>query len=219
MSGALILFVATMFHPMHADPNDALAAFTEYAADRYWIASHLGQFLGVALIAVALVALAATTPPGRALASARIGAGGAVAGLATAAGLQAVDGIALHKMVHRWAAATGEARERVFEAAFAVRQVEIGFASLLSVLFGLTICMFGISMITGRRFPAWLGWLGLCGGLANVAAGLVQAYTGFSGLAMNVSIPASGAVLLWVITMGVLLWRAAPAIAEREEAV
>jgi hypothetical protein len=52
-----------------------------------------------------------------------------------------------------------------------------------------------------------------------VAAGAVQAYTGFSDLAMNVSMPASAAVLLWVITTGVLLWRAAPAIAAREEAV
>ena len=69
VTGGLILFVSTMFHPMQADPNDALAAFAEYAADRYWIASHLGQFLGVALIAVALIALAATTVPGRALPS------------------------------------------------------------------------------------------------------------------------------------------------------
>ena len=29
---------------MSADPNDAPAAFAEYAADRIWVATHLGQF-------------------------------------------------------------------------------------------------------------------------------------------------------------------------------
>src|SRR5206468_10518867 len=57
MSGAVTLFVATLLHPMSADPNDPPAAFAEYAADRLWVASHLGQFLGVAALGVALVAL------------------------------------------------------------------------------------------------------------------------------------------------------------------
>jgi len=60
MSGAVTLFVATLLHPMSADPNDPPAAFVEYAADRLWVASHLGQFLGVAALGVALAALAAT---------------------------------------------------------------------------------------------------------------------------------------------------------------
>ena len=39
IAGALTLFVGTFLHPMNADPNDPLAAFTEYAADHHWIAS------------------------------------------------------------------------------------------------------------------------------------------------------------------------------------
>jgi hypothetical protein len=46
-----------------------------------------------------------------------------------AATLQAVDGVALKVTVDRWAAATGEARLLAYEAAHAVRQIEIGFAS------------------------------------------------------------------------------------------
>jgi len=45
-----------MLHPMGADPGDASAAFTEYAADTHWVATHLTQFLGVALMFVGLVA-------------------------------------------------------------------------------------------------------------------------------------------------------------------
>ena len=57
IAGALTLFVGTFLHPSEADPNDPLAAFTEYAANRPWIASHLMQLFGIILIVVALVFL------------------------------------------------------------------------------------------------------------------------------------------------------------------
>jgi hypothetical protein len=210
IGGALMLFVATLLHPMSADPNDAPAAFAEYAADRLWVASHLGQFLGVAVLGVALVALAGAMEAGTPSAWARIGVVGTAASVAGAAALQAVDGVALRMMVGRWAQASGEARARAFEGAFAVRQIEVGMASLLGVVFGLTISVFGVSMLLGRRFPVWLGWVGLLGGLGTVAGGVAQAYTGFSGLAMALSMPASCVLLVWALVVGVFLWRLAP---------
>lgn len=205
------MFVATLLHPMHADPNDAVAAFTEYAADHLWVATHLGQFLGVAVLAVALVGLAAVMEEGTAAAWARIGLVGTAASVAAAAALQAVDGVALKLAVDRWAAATGAAKERAFEAAFAVRQVETGMASLLSVVFGLTVTVFAIAMLSSRRFPAWLGWTGFAGGVATVVAGIAQAHTGFSNLSMMLSMPASAALLLWAMVLGMFLWRLARA--------
>jgi hypothetical protein len=38
ISGALLFLVGTFLHPMEADPNVPLAAFTKYAADLNWIA-------------------------------------------------------------------------------------------------------------------------------------------------------------------------------------
>src|SRR5215831_7887895 len=137
---------------------------------------------------------------------ARIGVVGTAASVAAAAGLQAVDGVALRLMVKRWAQSDGEARSRAFEGAFAVRQIEIGMASLLSVLFGLTVVVFAIAMLWGRRFPVWLGWLGLLGGFGTVAAGVAQAYTGFSPLAMDLGMPASCLLLLWALAAGMFLW-------------
>jgi len=219
MGGAVTLFVATLLHPMSADPNDPPAAFAEYAADRLWVASHLGQFLGVAALGVALVALGATMEAGAPSAWARIGVVGTAASVATAAALQAVDGVALKVMVNRWMQASGEARARAFEGAFAVRQVEVGLASLLSVLFGLTVLAFGISMLLTRRFPTWLGWLGLLGGLGTLAAGIAQAYTGFSPFAMMLSMPAGCVLLLWAIVVGAFLWRLAPVLPATNGAV
>jgi hypothetical protein len=208
--GAPILLVSTLLHPMSADPNDAAAAFAEYAADTWWIASHLGQFAGVALLSVALVALAGTLEDGRAAAWGRIGVATTAASLAAAAMLQAVDGVALKATVDRWAHLSGDAQARAFEAAFAVRQIEIGVASLTSLLFGLTIVTFGIALLFGERFPKWAAWLALAGGIGTVSAGIAQAYTGFSTLAMMVSMPASIVLLIWAIAVGALMWRLAP---------
>jgi hypothetical protein len=69
-AGAPTLFVATLLHPMSADPNDPAAAFAEYAADSFCVASHLAQFAGMAILSVTLVALAAIVETGRARASA-----------------------------------------------------------------------------------------------------------------------------------------------------
>jgi hypothetical protein len=204
------LFIATLLHPMSADPNDPLAAFTEYAGDRLWVGSHLGQFLGIALLGVSLVALAHTMRNDRGEAWARLGTLGTAASVAATAALQAVDGVALKRVVDRWAAASGEAQARVFESAFAVRQIEIGLASLLSILFGCSILALSIGLLQSRQFPRWLGWLGLIGGLATVLTGIVQAYTGFSPLAMAVGMPANSLLLLWNLAAGALLWRLAP---------
>jgi Domain of unknown function (DUF4386) len=209
IGGALVLCGATLLHPLEADPNDAAAAFAEYAAARLWVASHLGQFLGTCAISAALVALTHLLGAGRGRLWAELGRAGAIASVATAAALQAVDGVALKAMVDRWAAAPPADRQLVFEAAFAVRQIEIGLASLLGLLFGLTLAVHGIALALDGRYPSWLGWLGVLGGLGTVAAGVAQAYTGFSGLAMAISMPASALVVGWLVVIGGFLWRRA----------
>jgi hypothetical protein len=205
--GAVLLIVSTMLHPLGSDPADAPAAFAEYSADPLYVWSHLGQFAGFVGLAIGMVAFAGTIEPGRAAAWARLGAAGAVASVAVAAALQAVDGVALKAMVDRWAAATGEARPLAFEAAYAVRQVEIGLAGLLSVLGGLTLIAFGLAVLRSVRYPAWLGAISLLDGLGMAAAGAAQASTGFPGPAMTLSMLASSVLLAWAFLAGVLMWR------------
>jgi hypothetical protein len=100
-----------------------------------------------------------------------------------------------------------------------VRQIEIGFASLLSLLFGLGVSAFGISVLSSRRFPRWLGVVGLAGGLGTVAAGIAQAFTGFSALSMALSMTAGSLLLVWAIALGVLMWRLAPELAAPRDAL
>ena len=134
----MLLLAGTWLHPMPADPNKAVQAFAAYADDRLWVASHLAQLVGIALALAALVILAWQLETGGAAVWARLASAGAIATLTLAAALQAVDAIALRAMVENWAAAAEAQKESAFQSAFAVRQVEIGLASVLSLVLGAT---------------------------------------------------------------------------------
>ena len=189
--GVVALLIATLLHPLDAHPSDAPAAFTEYAADQFWVASHLGQLAGIMLISGGLISLSWRLRAGRAGVWAILGAGGAIASLTLTGVLQAVDGIALKVMVDRWAAAAPSAKPPRFEAAFAVRQIEIGLASMVNVFFGLTAVLYAAALLCRSARSKWLGWIGIIAGAATVASGIIQAHTGFSDIAMAAGMPSN----------------------------
>lgn len=210
IAGALLLFVGTLLHPMHEDPNNSLAAFGEYAENGTWVASHLTQFAGILLMMLALVLLSRLLAGGPGAGWAIMGAAGATASLAVAGALQAVDGIALKAMVDRWAVAPSADKAILFYTAFGVRQIEVGLASIFSLLGGITVIIFGQALLADRAFPRWLGWLAILGGAPTALAGMIMAYTGFSELTMNVNMPANFLLLVWAILLGAYIWRLAP---------
>ena len=205
--GAGLLLIGTYLHPMSADPNVPAAAFTEYAADPHWVASHLLQLFGVVLLIAALVLFSRRLENGSAVAWTTIIRAGAGASLAMAAALQAVDGIALKVMVDSWAAAAEPEKLALFQAAFAVRQIEVGLASISSLLFGLTVLVYGIALLIDHRFPRWIGALAIASGVPTAISGIVMAYTGFSDLAMLTNMPASLLLILWVVALGIDGWQ------------
>lgn len=202
-----MLFAGTYLHPLKADPNEAVAAFTEYAADRLWVASHLLQLVGFGLAVAALLVLAQALESAGGTGCSRVAAGGAIVSLAVAAVLQAVDGIALKVAVDAWAAAPAAQKDVAFHTAFAIRQVEIGLASVLSLLFGVTATLYGVALVLEDTYPKWLGGLAIVGGVPTTVGGLVIAYTGFSRLAMSVHMLATSLLLLWMLMLGVFMWR------------
>lgn len=145
------MFIGTSLHPTEADPNEPIEAFTEYAADQLWIFSHLSQFVGMALVMAALLLLFYQME--HAGGWSRIAKGGAIASLTLTAVLQAVDGFALKAIVDTWAAAPTPQKEAIFYAAYAVRQIEIGLVRFSSLVFGLTVTLGGIALLSDRTYP------------------------------------------------------------------
>jgi hypothetical protein len=200
--GAGLLALTTWLHPLNADPNDAHAAFAEYASNWFWIATHLGQLAGIVLIGGGLLALTWRLRNKRAGIWAVLGAAAVIAAIAIAGALQAVDGIALKVMVDRLASAAPASQPMIFEAAFALRQIEIGLASILALFLGLAAVLYGTAQLSDAGRENRLGWLGIAGGAATFAGGVVQAHLGFADASMAITMPASLLLLAWAVLVG-----------------
>jgi hypothetical protein len=206
IGGSCLLLFGTFLHPVPADPNNAAQAFAAYAADRFWVASHLMQLVGTILALAALVILAQLEPR-RTRVWSRLASAGAIASMALAAALQAVDGIALRAMVQNWAIAAATQKDIAFQSAFAVRQLEIGLASVLSLLLGATATLYGVALLDGLTYPRWLGGLAIVSGVPTSLSGVMMAFSGFSELEMAINMPASLMLVIWVMVLGAFLWR------------
>lgn len=205
--GVILLFIGTVLHPMHANPNDALAAFTEYAADPDWQTTHLLQLAGVLGIVIGLILFANKLDVKGDSGLVKLSIVGATISAALAAVLQAVDGVALKMMVDAWVAAAEADKPGLFHATLAVRQIEVGMASMFCLAIGFTAVMFSVVIATEKQFPRWLAVMGGLGGLATGVAGVVIAHTGFSALAMQINLPANLLLMAWVLALAVYQWR------------
>ncbi len=207
--GVGVLLIATLAHPSNSDPNDALAAFAEYANDHQWFWSHLGQFIGFVLLSWALNVAARTFEPVPSLFGefSRIGA---TAMVAIAAVLQAVDGVALKRAVDRLAINVADVNNNNFATALAIRDIEIGLAALLSITTGLTLVSITAGIFTKNKAKGSL--LVACSVLSTslmLISGVTQAIYGFSQTAMNLSMAASGTALAFALTLAVELLKIA----------
>ena len=165
--GAVIFTASSLLHPSAGAPSDLPAALADYASSPQWMWIHFGQFAGVAGEGVALVALAAN------LNAARRRPGHALPdrGRNKRRGISRGTGRSRCRKSHDGTSVGGRhwRRSSACETAFAVRQIEIGFTSPLRFLVGSTLTVFCLAMLPSARYPAWLGGIGLLGGLGTVA--------------------------------------------------
>lgn len=207
--GCVFLGIGTSMHPMHADPGNAAAVLAEYAAAPNWIEGHLLQFAGSVLLIGFLLVLSRQlrAPTG----IRQVATGGAIASLAVAAVVQAVDGVALKSLVDAWSVAPAADKPAAFSLAVAVRQIELGLSSALGILFGATCVAFGLLLHGDGRYPRWIGGVAFAGGAGFVAGGIWMARGGFNSYAMDIMMPASLMVLAFVVGVAALHWRRAQA--------
>lgn len=210
-AGIVIYAVSSTLHPW-VPPHHTTAAFTAYAAERHWALIHLGELLGILLMTAAAIALAWRLRSGRAGPWAMLGAAAMLLCAGVYAIFTAVDGVALGIMVRRWTEAAPESRELVFEAAFAVRQIEGGLFSVQWLMFGASATLFAVAFFRSDE-PAmpqvWrrtMGALSAVAGIGALSFAIVQARTGYSDLSMAFQTGLYPG-LLWVAGIGALLLR------------
>jgi hypothetical protein len=182
LGGEVLSAVAGVLHPAREAPNNHAAVFAEYAQSSSWIAVHLGQFVGMAVIVAGLIALfhGLNVSAGRARGLAAGAAATALVSLALYGVLQAVDGVALKHAVDAWAAAPAAEKAARFASAETMRWLEWAARAYHAFVLGLALLLYAGAIMGTGRLPRGLGAvLGLCG-LAYWVQGWVVSVEGFS---------------------------------------
>lgn len=208
--GVVSYFVATAFHPGH-DPGNLEAVLPEYAADAQWLAVHLAQFAGIALAAVALIALASSLMHGRGrgAALARLGLLAAVVALAVYAVNQAVDGVGIKFVADSYVGASPTARPGALLVADAIRHLEVGTTTFFELNLGVTLVLLGLAIGWSQTYPTWLGWVAIADGIGWIAVALLLGARGFDVSVSPLAMAVTYVVGLWIVALAVLLWRSA----------
>jgi hypothetical protein len=190
--GFALQIVMEHLHPHHEQPNNTVAAFSEYSHATGWTAVHVGQFFGALLIVFSLLALSRLLARQSGLAGA-LATGGAAALVVVAAVFavqMAVDGVALKHAVDSWAAATGPAKTSALQVAEGVRWLEKGLSTFYHFMNGTALLGLGLSFVVGRTYRSWPGWVAIVAGIAFMAGGASTAETGFSMQSATILQPA-----------------------------
>jgi hypothetical protein len=178
LGGFLLNLVVTLFHP-GGHENNHRVIFMKYADSDAWVAIHLGQFIFVLIALAGLVVLYRFLTLGvEGSLLARFAIGTTIATVAAFAVLQAMDGVALKQAVDAWADASGAQKAIRFDDAETLRWLEWGFQSYFRLLLGLSLVLFGVSILATRRAAAWLGWVAVLAGAISVAFGIDVGYSG-----------------------------------------
>jgi hypothetical protein len=214
--GALLALVTNFLHPRLSDYDDPVAEELRVVAESDgWIAIHLGILLATLLITAGLYAASRTLVDQGVETWRRMAVGSLLISTPVTIATLGVDGYAT-KAVADALVGGGQA---ALAAGTAVRHVGWGFAMLLTITFlGVTPILFGLAVAKSEVYPAAFGWPVVVLGLVSLVAGVLGTVDGPSATFFLVFWIASGLLTLWVLGLGISMWRrvseAAPAPAK-----
>lgn len=183
--------------------NVSLDSLAELA-DWVWPAAYLGFIVGALLWVGALAALAATLTDGAAWALGRLAVVTAIVG----ATLHVVDGAlnvgGLAGLADAWAVAPEEARAALSQDGELLRRILEGtWAGVVILFHGVPFVLAGLAVALSRRYPAWLGWVGVGGGAGSLVVGVAMF---FGALGAGPAVPFAVVLSLFMVAVGSLMW-------------
>ena len=197
-----------------------------YVASRpswYWPAVHLGFILGALLWVGALTVLSGSLVQGVGWALGKWGIASVIVGATIHIVDSSINGFGVTALANAWAAAPASAQESLLRAGDMLLWVLGGtWASVVSYFHGLPFVLFGLAVTLDRSYPTWLGWVGFVGGAGSLASGMMM-FLSVGLFPDRLYIAFALVVSLFMLVMGVLMWRRAGAIqngelaSEREE--
>jgi hypothetical protein len=173
----------------------------------YWPTVHLGFIVGAFLWVGAFVAIATSLEYGASWALGWLGVAAVLVGAAVHVVDSSISGFGLAALAHDWtsAAATDQAN-LVRMGDMLLYGLNGTWRSVHSYFHGAPFILTGAAVAMSRRYPAWLGWFGVAGGTGSFLGGVLQFLGVVPGTERRVIVFAQ-AVSLWMVGMGVLMWR------------
>ena len=216
----IVGFVLTIVHvallvvdaPL-SDPGDTEAFIQSIVDSSIWAGIHVLVLVPLLLGVGGLLALyrSITGEPGAALA--QLGFAAALMGAAiTSVSVAILGGGAMKELADAWAAAAD--KEVPFAVAKATILVSFDIGSWGNLVFyGVAPILYGLAISLTGIYPKWLGWVAVVGGVGGVLIQIVQFSQGVSLVTSGVYVASFLVVTLWLVVMGVLMWRKAGAAA------
>ncbi|MGI8688966.1 MAG: hypothetical protein ACR2M3_10340 [Thermomicrobiales bacterium] len=179
--------------------------------DWYWPTVHLGFIFGALLWVGALIALAGSLTQGISWALGRLGVAGIIVGATIHIVASSINGFGLTAVAHAWAVAPASEQASLLRAGDTLLWIEGGaWAGAISFFHGVPFILFGLAVALSRRYPAWLGWVGAVGGSGSLVLGTMM----FLGRPEMLYVAFAIVVSVWMVAMGVLMWRRADAMGD-----
>jgi hypothetical protein len=179
--------------------------------DWYWPVVHLGFIVGALLWVGAFIALASSLWHGTGWALGWLGAASVIVGATIHVVDSSISGFGLTALADAWAAAPASEQANLLRAADTLLMVLGGtWTSVISFFHGVPFVLFGLAVVLNRRYPAWLGWVGVVGGLGSLSVGMMM-FLGVGLVPGWLFIVFALVVSLFMLVMGVLMWRRADA--------
>ena len=223
IAGVVLFFIFFALLQVDAplsDPGDTEVILQSIVDSSIWAGFHDVVMAAFLLFVGGLLALYRSIrgEPGAALA--RLGFAAALVGAAILSVSEGIfGGGAMKGLADAWAAAADKAVPFAVAEAMVLVSFDIFswgivvFYGVAFILFGLAFILFGLAIALTDLYPKWLGWVAVVGGIGNALMGIVLFYHGWSEVTNAAWTPFVLVVTLWLLVMGVLMWRKAGAAA------
>lgn len=216
--GAVLAGVGNAVHPV-TPRNDPRGVAQVIAQSQYWTLIHMIILVGVILMLAGLVGIRHSIPDGGPTAAlTRLGMYAATIGTAVGLPLLILDGVAAKQLADQWAAAPQAWKPVALGLVSTNETINFALGGLFNLSFaGVPFVLFGLAVARAGSYPPWLGWVAFGAGIFSIGGGLFQSFTGTpTVISLILTIIGPTVVTLWLLVMGVLLWRRSNEVLTRQ---
>ena len=203
-----ILFFGLLLVKPGTDWKTEPEAFLQMTAEsNLWVGVHIGVIFAGLLNVGGLTGLYRSFAAGASAAWARLGFATVLAGTSVLLVFVGTYGIAFPHVAKGGVNASEVEKAAAFLVVLAAYEIaQALIAVYFMVFFGVTFVLYGLAVATGTAYPRWLGWLAVVGGVGGMLDGSLRAA---DVLLSDISFSPYLLYLVWVLVMGILMWRKA----------